>query len=295
LRRLVILRAAAVILSVAKDLALIVLAALLLTPAVADSQSAGGIRCPVNRDPVARWGLPSGLAEVSGLAIGPGGRILGHGDEFGRLFELDPGSGKVLRRITLKGQPKGDFEGVAAAGKSIALMTSTGRLYVFKLSDAGDQVTFRTVETGLGKACELEGLAWDVGADALLIPCKNGKTRATRNGLTIFRWSMAGKGSAGEAIRVSAQNLSRAAGTPRINATSVDLDPVTGHLLLLSSRPALVLELESNGRIVGVARLRDEVHSRAEGLAVTKDAMYIGDESSGGRGTIAKYACEAGR
>jgi hypothetical protein len=78
---------------------------------------------------------------------------------------------------------------------------------------------------------------------------------------------------------------------PKVNLTAAEVDPVSGNLLLLSSRPAVLITLAPNGRIVGVGRLDSKLHPRPEGLAVTKDAVYIGDEGMSGRGTIARYAC----
>lgn len=265
-----------------------------LVGAEAPGQSSPAERCSPGSRPVARWELPATLAEVSGLSLGPGGRLLAHGDEAGRLVELDQASGKVLRRITLKGEPKGDFEGVAASGDTVIMMTSMGRLYRFTLAGAGDSRDFTTEETGLGRSCELEGLAWDTGNQQLLLPCKNGRTPATRAGLTIFRWSLDGKPHPAP-VRIAAEPLARAAGVGRINPTAIEVDPVTGNLLLLSSRPAVLLTIDRRGRILRVTRLGGKSHPRAEGLAVSRDAIYIGDEGVGGRGTIAKYACGTAR
>jgi uncharacterized protein YjiK len=256
-------------------------------------QTSATLRCDVTRKPVSRWGLPSALAEVSGLAVGREGHLLAHGDERGLVLELDQNTGRLLGRVHLKGKPRDDFEGIAASGRSVALMTSAGRLYLFDLAQDSGEVAFRRVDTGLGQSCEMEGLAWDTRQGQLLIPCKNGRTAATRAGLTVLRWSL-GRSAPAAPLQVPAATLSRAVGTPRVNLTAVDLDPVNGNLMLLASRPAVLITLTPDGRIVGVARLRSDIHPRPEGLAVTRDAVYIGDEGMGQRGTIARYACAGG-
>ena len=268
------------------------LAGLLLgLPAVPQTNASS--RCDLTRPPVSRWGLPSALAEVSGLAVGRDGHLLAHGDERGLVVELDQNTGKQLNRFRLKGNPRDDFEGIAGSGSSVVLMTSAGRLYFFELPAHSEEVAFRRVDTGLGTSCELEGLAWDTQKDLLLLPCKNGRTAGTQAGLTLFRWSL-GRSAPAAPIQVPAASLSRAVGTPQVNLTAVEVDPVSGNLLLLASRPAVLITLTPDGRIVGVARLRSKIHPRPEGLAVTRDAVYIGDEGMGRRGTIARYACAGG-
>ena len=256
-------------------------------------QTSPAPRCDVTQAPVSRWGLPSVLAEVSGLAVGRQGHILAHGDERGVVVELDQRTGKLLGRFDLKGKPRDDFEGIATSGRQVVLMSSAGRLYFFDMpADSGD-VAYKTVDTGLGKSCEVEGLGWDTRQDQLLIPCKNGRTAATQAGLTVFRWSL-GKSAPTASLQVPAGTLSKALGVPRVNLTAVEVDPVSGNLMLLASRPTVLITLTPDGRIVGVARLRANIHPRPEGLAVTRDAVYIGDEGMGGRGTIARYACAGG-
>jgi uncharacterized protein YjiK len=268
------------------------LAALLIGfPAV--PQTSPAPRCDVTRAPVSRWGLPSVLAEVSGLAVGRNGHILAHGDERGLVVELDQRTGKLLGGLDLKGKPSDDFEGIATSGRQVVLMTSAGRLYFFEMKADGGEVAYKTVDTGLGRSCEVEGLGWDTRQDQLLIPCKNGRTAATRAGLTVFRWSL-GRSAPAASLQVPPETLSKVLGVPKVNLTAVEVDPVSGNLMLLASRPAVLITLTPDGRIVGVARLRSNIHPRPEGLAVTRDAVYIGDEGMGGRGTIARYACEGG-
>jgi uncharacterized protein YjiK len=258
-------------------------------------QAEAGVRCSLE-EPSVRWALPRALSEVSGLAVTSGGKLVAHGDERARVLFLDPASGRELGHLDLRGKVRGDFEGVAASDSSLALMTSTGRLYFFFVHARAEstQVSFRAIETGLGRLCEMEGLAWDTPHDQLLIPCKNGRTAETMGGITIYRWTL-GTAQVADPIHVSPQALLQAIGTARINATAVDLDPVTGNLVLLSSRPAVLLTLAPDGRILGAARLRPRLHPRPEGLAVTREAIYIGDEGLGGRGTIARYDCGPSR
>jgi uncharacterized protein YjiK len=264
----------------------------LARPGSANQQ--GPRSCPGSAAPAAVWRLPNELREVSGLGASEEAGLYAHSDEAGRLLQLDGKTGRVLGRLTLQGTPKDDFEGLALTPELAVLMTSGGRLYTFGLASGTLATPYRIIETGLGRSCELEGLAWDPSGGFLLLPCKAGRVPATMAGLTIHRWSLADAKPA-PSIVVSAQELARVAGTPRIRATGVEVDPVTGTVVVLSSRPRMLLSVGPEGRVKGVMRLRERDHPQPEGLAITRDAVYIGDEGVGRQGTITVYRCEGSR
>ncbi|HWA62901.1 MAG TPA: hypothetical protein VG939_16085, partial [Caulobacteraceae bacterium] len=125
-------------------------------------------------EPEAQWRLPKRLREISGLAATPDGRVMGHDDEAGVIYEIDVATGETVKRFCL-GQPpiKGDFEGLAiAASGEFYLTTSGGRVHRFREGEAGAVVPFETFETGLRRTGEIEGLAWCDGEDALILACK---------------------------------------------------------------------------------------------------------------------------
>ena len=72
----------------------------------------------------------------------------------------------------------GDFEGIAAVGDRIFLVTSDGVLYAGRPGADGEHVEFVTYATGLGQICEIEGLAYDPSDPSLLLLCKEARSRA---------------------------------------------------------------------------------------------------------------------
>jgi uncharacterized protein YjiK len=266
----------------------------LLLTLVAVPQASRGIldRCQVNRDSAAHSKLPDGLVEVSGLAAGPGGTLLTHGDEYGTVTVLDGKSLQVVRAVNLQGNPRDDFEGIATAGDSVALMTSAGRLYFFQLGTA-PAARYSMVGTGLGRYCDLEGLAWHRVSGTLLMPCKQPRGAAKGvQGLTVFRYRLGPTPGTIPPIVVRAAELSRVAGVPELRATSVEVDQATGHLLVLSSNPAMVVEIDSAGSAIGATFLPLKRHPQPEGLTLTPDAMWIADEGAGRKGTLMRYPCK---
>lgn len=246
-------------------------------------------RCTIDGQPAATYQLPARLVEVSGLSLGPGGTLLIHGDERGVIHVLDGATLRLTREVHLRGSPKDDFEGIATAGDSVALMTSSGRVYLFRFGE--DTIApYTTFGTGLGRTCELEGLAWHRATATLFLPCKQPKTKGVA-GLTVFRYRMGPAPAILPPVQVTWQALSRATRAPELRATSVEVDQTTGHLLVLSSKPPLILEVDTTGRILGGKRLSNGQHPQAEGLTIAGDALWIADEGAGRRGTLTKYAC----
>ena len=58
--------------------------------------------------------------------------------------------------------PRDDFEGIAYLDGVIYLVTSAGLIYVTTEGDDGERVDFEIYRTGLGRYCEIEGLALTV-------------------------------------------------------------------------------------------------------------------------------------
>lgn len=245
-------------------------------------------RCTITEQPAASYPVP-GLGEISGLATGPRGTLLAHGDERGVIVVLDGAPLGLTRVVQLKGGPRDDFEGIAAAGDSVALMTSAGRVYLLRLG-ADSIVPFTMVGTGLGRHCELEGLAWHQASATLFFPCKQPRAKGV-SGLTVFRYRMGPTPAIVPPVQVSWRALSQATGTPELRATSVEIDQATGNLLVLSSKPPLIVEVDTTGRVLGAKRLSGRSHPQAEGLTMTGDALWIADETTGRRGIVSRYAC----
>ena len=245
-------------------------------------------RCTMDR-PAASYQLPARLTEVSGLAVGRGGALLAHGDERGVVDVFDAATLKLSREVQLQGTPKDDFEGIAAAGDSVALMTSSGKLYLFR-PGTDSIVPFTAIATGLGRQCELEGLAWHRAQATLFLPCKQPRGKAV-SGLTVYRYRLGPNAGLLSPIHVSGAALAQVTRVSMLRATSIEVDPVTGHLVVLSSRPSLLLEADTTGRILAAKALPGRSHPQAEGLTMTRDAIWIADEGAGGRGMLTRYAC----
>jgi uncharacterized protein YjiK len=242
--------------------------------------------------PAGRWKLPRALDEISGLAIDGAGRIFAHDDERAIVYELDPVSQRIVKRFAF-GRPavRGDFEGIALAGDRVILMTSDGDLYVGREGNDGEAVPYTTQATGIGRRCEVEGLAWDEGARSLLIACKTPRIKALSGRLAVFAWPLDQRTPvATPKILVPMPAVVRRLGHGAFSPTELLIDSKTGHLLLLAARPPAIVELTPAGELVGVARLRGALHRQAEGLALERDGtLLVSDEANGARATLTAY------
>jgi hypothetical protein len=242
--------------------------------------------------PAGRWKLPRALDEISGLAIDGAGRVFAHDDERAIVYELDPASQRIVKQFAFGHPPvRGDFEGIALAGGRVILVTSDGGLYVGREGKDGEAVPYTTQATGVGRRCEVEGLAWDEGAGSLLLACKTPRVEALRGRLAVFAWPLDQRTPvATPKILVPVPAMARRPGHGAFSPSELVIDPKTGHLLLLAARPPAIVELTPAGELVGVARLGDALHRQAEGLALERDGtLLVSDEANGGRATLTAY------
>jgi len=240
--------------------------------------------------PIGRWILPPSLNEVSGLALTSDGRLLAHGDEFGSISVLDPMRGVLLKEFRIGA--KADFEGITVGDGTIYLIDSDGQIYAFREGDPGQRVRYTLHDTGLGRECEFEGIAFDPRRRALLLPCKHVQKKSLRNNVVIYVWQIDDRAT--PRLSVLAIPLRNAIGKNRwtsFRPTDITVDPRTGHYVLIAAQERGILELAPNGSVVASMPLPDsDQHAQAEGVAISEDGMLIvSDEAAGRPASITLY------
>ena len=94
--------------------------------------------------PAWRAVLPADLAEISGMAFTPEGRLLAHGDEHALIWNFDPRTRRLRGRFGLVGPGgilQGDFEDIAVIGERVFLVTSDAAIYEGKIVPEGSDVS----------------------------------------------------------------------------------------------------------------------------------------------------------
>lgn len=242
----------------------------------------------------ARWTLPGRLAEVSGLAVTADGRLLAHGDEEGVVYELDYRSGGIVKRFRLSDTERpvaGDFEGIAAVEDRIYLVTSAGRLFECREGADRESVLFQVHATGVGRDCEVEGLAYDAARRDLLLLCKRSRGADLRGRVAIYRWSVIGERLREESRTViPVADFARPLGEDEFRPSGIEWRAASGNYFLVAARPGAVAEVTPDGRVLAVERLSARRHRQAEGIAFAPDgALIVADEGAGRRARLTVY------
>ena len=242
--------------------------------------------------------LPPELREVSGLAVASGGRLFAHGDEEGRVFEIDPGTGKVVKSFALRpdasqvdlgkkpkdGLVAGDFEDLAIVGDRFFLVTSNGVLVEFGEGNDGELVSFTTHPTALSEVCEVEGLAHDPASESLLLLCKEMRQKAQRDRVEIHAWSLRDQRldpTPRSVIPYSA--LASITGTNEFNGSALALVPGSTSLAMVAGPQRLFAEIASDGTPVAGGALNRAALPQPEGMAFMPDGTLL-ISSEGGKG-----------
>lgn len=249
---------------------------------------------PLEERSATRWELPMQLREVSGLAMTGDHRLLAHNDEIGVIFELDYRDRSIVKEFQLEDQGApvaDDFEGIALAEDRIYLVTSSGRLYEFSEGAAGESVPFRVHVTGVGRACEIEGLAYDPDGRELLLMCKEARSRLIAGRLAMYRWSIDDKRvNPDSPTLVPARNYAAHIGANRYRPSGIERHPVSGNYFVVAASPGAIAEMTPTGEILAAKWFTAGWHRQIEGVALAADgALIVADEGGRGRASLTVY------
>jgi uncharacterized protein YjiK len=257
-----------------------------------EARLAAGSDTAVNlATPVARWILPPDLGEISGLALTADGRVLAHNDERTTVTVIDPRRGAILKRFVVgHAEMHADLEGITVAGEHIYMVTSNGRLYGFHEGGGATSVPYSMVDTQLGRECEFEGVAFDSTAQALVLACKNVGTKALKDHLVLYRWSLDAHGPANvSTISVPLAQVVRGHDWKELHPSDITVDPSTGNYVIVAAQERALIELTPTGTVVRTLSLPQN-HVQTEGVAITPDGLLIvSDEAKTGPATITLY------
>jgi uncharacterized protein YjiK len=235
----------------------------------------------VTDGPLARWVLPPALSEISGLALTKDQRLLAHGDESGRVFEVDYRRGQLVKSFLVGTQlVRDDLEAITVSDDRMFLLASGGRIYEFAEGANGARVPFKVHDTQLGADCEFEGLAFDPKANALVLACKNVLVKGLKDFVVLYRYTLAGDSSQTTQIRIPSADAVGTNGWKGFTPSDLTIDPASGDYLILSAQEKGLLRVTPSGEVVW-SRPLPPGHEMAEGIAITRDGLLIvSDEST---------------
>lgn len=233
-----------------------------------------------------RWRLPRRLGEISGLATS-GERLFAHDDERGIIYEIDHRKGRFLKAFALgDATVRDDFEGIEIVNGRFYLVASSGRLYESPEGRDGERVLYNSYATGVGRDCEVEGLAFEPADGALLLLCKNPSPQGF---VAIHRWSPERRSAQGAPILVPVPTLAEGIGADSFHPSGIERHAETGHYLLVAAREGALAEITANGDVLSVRKLPRR-HRQPEGIAlIAGRVLALADEGARGRAHLTLY------
>ena len=235
---------------------------------------------PAKKLPLAMWIMPPQLREISGLALTSRGTVLTHDDNAGRVSEIDPKTGILVRSFSLLGNQKEDFEAIAIAGNDIYLMASDGKLFRFREGADGQQVKFIMFDTGLRKQCEFEGLAYEADSTRLVMVCKRILDKQTPQDLLIYRLPLPLNRATFTALRVPLQEVVGSNKWKNFRPSDITIDPFTRNYVIIASHEKGLVVLTPDGDVLRSEPLPGD-HQQPEGVAITNDSiLLVSDEAN---------------
>jgi uncharacterized protein YjiK len=235
---------------------------------------------PAKALPIAMWIMPPQLREISGLALTSRGTVLTHDDNSGRVSEIDPKTGILVKSFSLLGNQKEDFEAITIAGNDIYLMASDGKLFRFREGADGQQVQFIMFDTGLGKKCEFESLAYESDSTRLVMVCKRTVDKQATKDLVIYRMPLPLNRETFSIVQVPLKQVAGSNKWKSFRPSDITIDPFTRNYVIIASHEKGLLVLTPDGDVVRSEPLPGD-HRQPEGVAITKDSiLMISDEAN---------------
>jgi uncharacterized protein YjiK len=230
---------------------------------------------PTKPMPVAEWIMPPELREISGLALTSRGTVLTHDDNVGRVYEIDPKTGILLKGFSLAGGVRGDFEAITIAGNDVYLLQSKGKIYKFKEGGDAEQVPYSVYDTGLGKECEFESMAYEADSSRLVLACKKFLEKDAPKELLIFHVPLPlGDRSAFTSLKVPAKDVIGSNKWKNFHPSDINIDPITKNYVIVASKEKGLVVITPDGEVVRSEPLPGD-HRQPEGVAITLDSILI--------------------
>lgn len=247
-------------------------------------------------NPTALYPLPAPLKEISALAYLNPSTLLCVQDELGELFAYNPKTRNITQRIPFG--KNGDYEGLAAVGKTIYILRSDGMLFEID-GYPSSPLTTTSYPTDI-PAKDNEGLCHDAAKNRLLIAAKNrsGKENDTKNKRLIYAFDLNTKKLAKDpafildlkklgplaekaGILDSKKTDKTSSTVLRLNPSAIGIHPITGNLYLLSGPNQLLLVFDNAGTLLHIEQLDSEAFNQAEGISFGQDGtLYISNEGT---------------
>ena len=237
--------------------------------------------------------LNAKLSEISGLTTTENGKVFGHNDEKGIVYQINYRTGEIIKEFYLtRWFPEKDFEGITYANKIFYMITSDGILYEFPEGQNKSAVDYKTYNLNLGIEYNIEGLCYDSITNSLLLICKEFPGKGYEGNRAVYSFSLKDlKLDKSPKFLISLKELKDKFRIKDFFPSGIEKHPSSNSYLILSSRGgSAVVEISEKGKLLAVKELKTKNHKQPEGITILPDfGLLIGDEGANKNGTITLY------
>jgi len=232
---------------------------------------------------MASLNLPKELSEASGLTFTRDGRLLGHNDERGIIYEIDFRAGAIRQRFSLGKLAvyRGDLEDIAAKQDTLFMVNSSGAILRFLPGQDKEKINFQTFKTPLSIRNDVEGLAYDPSTDCLLLACKGEagidfSNSVPANHRAVYAFSLKTyKLLPKPRFLIPVAKITAQIKEKEFAPAAIARHPRTGNFFVMAARGNAIVELEANGNLLGLSPLPKSLHPQPEGLAIAADGTLV--------------------
>ncbi len=210
--------------------------------------------------------------------------MFAHADEHAVIFEINPTDGKLIKGFAMGDNPApGDFEGIAYAEERFYLVTSGGLIYESREGEDDERMLYNMYVTGVGKKCEVEGLAFEPADRSLLLVCKTPRDDEIEDFLAIYRFSLDTREVAGEPLLVPLKEITDRINEKAFHPSGIERHPVTGNYVVVAAQQSAIVEITPAGQVVAVVDLKRRNHCQVEGITFTSSGTLVLADEGGNR------------
>lgn len=232
--------------------------------------------------------MPPELKEISGLTMTPDGRLYAEQDESGIIYQVNPGTGEIIKKFSLGKPPiKKDFEDIAYANGKFYLLHSKGEIYEFNEGNDGQSVDFKIYKTDLNGNNDIEGMCYDSETNSLLLACKGDPgIENDESDKAVYSFSLDNMTFDPKPRFL----LKKSEIKNYFNPSGIQRDPLTGTFFIIAANGNEIVEISKDGKLMGKKGLPKSVHVQPEGITFSSEGtLFISNEGKKDNGCIVIY------
>lgn len=226
------------------------------------------------------------LREISGIDYISANEMVAINDEVGKLFFLNPQSGK-FREVEFG--KKGDYEDVVKANDRYYVLNSSGNL--FEIDGSSFQL-LAEYKGAFPRFMEFESLCFDRPNNQLLLICKECGKNQER--VAAWRFDLNTHQFISDTyFEIPWKDIRKMARNNAIECkpSAAAINPVNGKLYIIASLGKVLLQCSTDGKLEAVYGLNPDHFPQPEGLTFSPGGdMYISNEGIQGKGTLLRFA-----